>query len=455
LNLEEFDVKNQSPTTHLELVTIMGDVINFPALQDSIDKNSNYFGSDSIRIYNKINFSGTEPFFHYPKDLQLPHNLNNVTFNFYALEGNSPHRINYHYRLIGLDESWNEIDYPEVKFTNLDPGSYTFEAEAKIIGKPWGKKLSYSFEIRPPFWETWWFRSLMIASTIGIVVSIFRLRNKQLIARQVHLEKTVKERTLEIEEKKALIEEKQKEIVDSINYAKRIQYALLAHEDLLKENLPSYFIYFNPKDIVSGDFYWATKKDDRFYIAVCDSTGHGVPGAFMSLLSIGFLTEAINEKGIEKPNEIFDFVRDRLITNLSKEGQKDGFDGILLCMDYKTNKITYAAANNQPVIIQNNTFIELQKDRMPVGMGERKENFKLHELTFTPNNTIYLYTDGYADQFGGPNGKKFKYKNLNQLLLDITDLDPTEQKQKLSDHFNNWKGDLEQVDDVCVIGIRF
>ncbi|MFO0433859.1 MAG: PP2C family protein-serine/threonine phosphatase, partial [Sphingobacteriaceae bacterium] len=126
----------------------------------------------------------------------------------------------------------------------------------------------------------------------------------------------------------------------------------------------------------------------------------------------------------------------------------------LLCMDYKTNKITYAAANNQPIIIQNNTFIELQKDRMPVGMGERKENFKLYELTFTPNNTIYLYTDGYADQFGGPNGKKFKYKNLNQLLLDITDLDPTEQKQKLSDHFNNWKGDLEQVDDVCVIGIR-
>ncbi|MFO0434937.1 MAG: two-component regulator propeller domain-containing protein, partial [Sphingobacteriaceae bacterium] len=322
LNLDEFDVKNQSPTTYLELVTIMGDVINFPALQDSINKNSNYFGSDSLRIYNKIKFNGTEPFFHYPKDLQLTYNLNNVTFNFYALEGNSPHRINYHYRLIGLDESWNEIDYPEVKFTNLDPGSYTFEAEAKIIGKPWGTKLSYSFEIRPPFWETWWFRLLMIASTIGIVVSIFRLRNKQLIARQVHLEKTVKERTLEIEEKKALIEEKQKEIVDSINYAKRIQYALLAHEDLLKENLPSYFIYFNPKDIVSGDFYWATKKDDRFYIAVCDSTGHGVPGAFMSLLSIGFLTEAINEKGIEKPNEIFDFVRDRLITNLSKEGQK-------------------------------------------------------------------------------------------------------------------------------------
>ncbi|MBK7309969.1 MAG: tetratricopeptide repeat protein [Bacteroidia bacterium] len=259
-----------------------------------------------------------------------------------------------------------------------------------------------------------------------------------------------------ISEQKHLVEEKQKEIVDSINYAKRIQYTLLAHEDLLKENLKQHFVYFNPKDIVSGDFYWATKKENKFYIAVCDSTGHGVPGAFMSLLNIGFLTEAINEKGIEKPNEVFNFVRKRLIDNISKEGQKDGFDGVLICIDRSgpNPKISYAAANNQMVVIQNNNLIELAYDRMPVGIAENLDSFNLYTLDTSTNDAIYLYTDGYADQFGGEKGKKYKYKQLNDHILSIHQLPFNEQGSMLQQRFNDWKKDLEQVDDVCVLGLR-
>ncbi len=276
--------------------------------------------------------------------------------------------------------------------------------------------------------------------------------------------KLVKEKEEEIERlknfelKKAyeVIEQKNKDIHDSITYAKRIQYALLAHDEFLNANMPDHFLYFKPKDIVSGDFYWATSSGNKFYLAVCDSTGHGVPGAFMSLLNIGFLSEAINEKEILKPNEVLDFVRRRLIDNISKEGQQDGFDGILICMEPTSTgmNITYAAANNVPVIVKNGTITELQADHMPVGMGETLEPFKLFTVETMKGDVLYLYTDGYADQFGGPRGKKFKYKQLNDLLLEISKKPMEEQRSILDKTFEDWMGDLEQVDDVLLVGIR-
>jgi len=257
-----------------------------------------------------------------------------------------------------------------------------------------------------------------------------------------------------ISKQKEIIEEHQKETIDSINYAKRIQYALLAHDDILKKNLLEYFILFKPKDIVSGDFYWATEHHNKFYLAICDSTGHGVPGAFMSLLNIGFLSEAIKEKNIEKPNEVFNYVRKRLIDSISNDGQQDGMDGILLCIDKTLNQISYAAANNEPILVSDNNIIELQKDKMPVGKGEKKESFSLFTINANKGDTLYLYTDGYADQFGGPKGKKFKYKQLNELLLSINDKQMEHQKDELNSVIEKWKGNLEQVDDILVIGIK-
>jgi serine phosphatase RsbU (regulator of sigma subunit) len=282
----------------------------------------------------------------------------------------------------------------------------------------------------------------------------------------------------EVDQQKAIIEEHQKETIDSINYAKRIQYALLANEEILKKNLPKHFVLFNPKDIVSGDFYWATSvrssqlgiqsnsyqvndglrtpNTELFYLAVCDSTGHGVPGAFMSLLNIGFLSEAIKEKGITKPNEILNYVRTRLIDSIGAEGRQDGMDAILLCIETTNGKTkySYAAANNEPVIIRNNDVIILPKDKMPVGKGERNESFNLYTIDVQDGDTLYLYTDGYADQFGGPKAKKFKYRQLNDLLISVSRHDPLEQLHILKQSFQDWKGSLEQVDDVCIVGVK-
>lgn len=268
-----------------------------------------------------------------------------------------------------------------------------------------------------------------------------------------------------IENQKQLVEEKQKEITDSIQYAKRIQTTLLAHSDFLKQNLSEHFVLFKPKDIVSGDFYWATyvppeagilseNKPGKFYLGVCDSTGHGVPGAFMSLLNISFLNEAINEKKIVSPNLVFDHVRKRLIENVSQEGGQDGMDGVLIRFNKQNRKLSYAAANNALVIVRDGKIMELDHDKMPVGLGEKKADFTNYEFTLNPDDVLYLYTDGYADQFGGTKGKKFKYKQLNELLISIHKLPLKEQSEILNAAFMKWKGNNEQVDDVCIIGIK-
>lgn len=259
----------------------------------------------------------------------------------------------------------------------------------------------------------------------------------------------------EVEHQKAVIEEKQKEILDSIHYARRIQTAMVTPDDFLASYLKEHFILYMPKDIVSGDFYWSTERDGLFYLAICDSTGHGVPGAFMSLLNIGYLSEAINEKHLSEPHHILNYVRQRLINSISKEEQKDGFDGILLCIDRKQGVITYAAANNSPVWISNGALVELPYDKMPVGKGERQEPFSLHSIAPQAGDMLYLYSDGYADQFGGPKGKKFMYRQLKELLLSISSMPVDQQKQKLGETLTDWKGRLEQVDDVLVAGIRF
>lgn len=264
-------------------------------------------------------------------------------------------------------------------------------------------------------------------------------------------------RLKENRKQKNIIEQQRNEMIDSINYAKRIQFALLAHQDLLNANLPEHFVFFKPKDIVSGDFYWATKKDDYFYLAVCDSTGHGVPGAFMSLLNISFLNEAINEKNITAPHEVLNHVRNRLIENI--DGAQDGMDGIVLKFKIpKGNEpisfMEYAAAHNAPILVRNSEIQTLGKDKMPVGKGEHLNSFTLQSIQLEKGDTLYLYTDGYADQFGGPKGKKFKYKSLNQLLLSNVDNSMPRQKEVLDSTISNWQGNLEQIDDVCVLGIR-
>lgn len=202
-----------------------------------------------------------------------------------------------------------------------------------------------------------------------------------------------------------------------------------------------------------------------FYLALCDSTGHGVPGAFMSLLNTSFLNEAINQKNILEPNEVLNYVRNKLIENVSQEGARDGMDGVLLKVAMENSstfnfQLSYAAANNSPVIIRNREIIELSYDKMPIGMSHTSNDFQLSNFSLQSADMLYLFTDGYADQFGSevssgkPTGKKFKKNNLKKLLSEISDLSMLEQKIKLENTFDEWKGDFEQIDDVCLIGIK-
>lgn len=283
------------------------------------------------------------------------------------------------------------------------------------------------------------------------MVSRFRISQKQ--------KKIIEKQKKEVEHQKELVDEKQKEVMDSIHYAKRIQNALLASDTLLKKNLPEYFIVYKPKDIVSGDFYWATKNNNRFYMVTADSTGHGVPGAFMSLLNISFLNEAITEKGLQQPNKILDHTRTRLIEALrsdgSEEGGKDGMDCILMVFDNYNNTIEYTAANTAFFVIRNKELIIYPADKMPVGRSPKDTlPFTMHTVQLQKGDIIYTMTDGLQDQFGGPKGKKFKHKQMQQLLLANCHLPLQEQKQLIEKAFTDWRGKLEQVDDVCVIGIK-
>ena len=227
---------------------------------------------------------------------------------------------------------------------------------------------------------------------------------------------------------------------------------------MLSRNLKDYYTFFKPKDIVSGDFYWSTENEQDFYLAVCDSTGHGVPGAFMALLNIALLSEAIKEKNIKEPHLIFNEVRARLIEIISADGHKDGFDGVLIRIEKtSTNsiKLHYSAANNEPLLVRDNKIIKLSGDRIPVGKSDELKPFTLYTIDIETGDTLYLYTDGYADQFGGPLMKKFKRSRLNELLAFNAHLPMDTQWQIINDLFNDWKGEEEQIDDVCILGIKF
>lgn len=316
--------------------------------------------------------------------------------------------------------------------------------------------------------------AIVVVVALLIIVSLVIYNRFRLTQRQKQI---IEAKNKQTEEQKLIIEEKQKEILDSINYAKRIQDSLLDNFEYIKHFFSDAFVLNKPKDIVSGDFYWLSKRNEVsktknkstvtevYFVSVCDSTGHGVPGGFMSLLNVAYLSEAINEKGIYEPNKIFDYVRERLINTISKNDQKDGFDGVLMRFDKKMTfdnhdlintefTLSYAGAYNSPIIVRDRKIIELEADKMPVGYGERKENFNLYSHDLQKGDVIYMYTDGYADQFGGPRGKKFKYKQLNDLLLTVSDAPMENQMKLINQQFEDWKGDMEQVDDVCLVGIR-
>lgn len=279
------------------------------------------------------------------------------------------------------------------------------------------------------------------------------------------LEDKVRQRTAEVLRQKEEIEVQSKQIeelynqvTDSILYAKRIQEAILPSDDEIKKYLDEFMIFFRPKDIVSGDFYWFAHKDDRSVIVAADCTGHGVPGALMSMIGSSLLNEIVNDKGVTQPSEILIALKAGVIKALNQSGEtgetKDGMDIALATID-RTNKVVeYAGAYNPFFLIRKQEIIEIKADRQPIGIHFNDKPFTNHRLEYQDGDIFYLFSDGYVDQFGGPSGKKFKWTQFKKLLLSIQDKPMDEQETILNTTIQNWMGEEEQIDDILVIGVR-
>lgn len=289
----------------------------------------------------------------------------------------------------------------------------------------------------------------VIILVLVVVIILYRNNKKQKVFNQI------------IADQKATVEEKNKEITDSINYAKRIQEAILPPAHLVEKYLPESFILYLPKDIVAGDFYWFDHSENDLLIAAADCTGHGVPGAMVSVVCSNALNRSVKEFGLTQPNKILDKVRELVIETFAKSEKdvKDGMDVALIrLMNFgKPNaEIHFAGANNPLWIVkkESNQLIELKADSQPIGKFIDSKPFSHFSHPVEKGDTLYIFTDGYADQFGGEKGKKFKTSNLHKLILSIADKPMAEQKEILKTTFENWRNTLEQLDDVCVIGVR-
>ncbi len=389
-----------------------------------------------------------------------------------ALTYKNEDRIEYSYYLENFSDhwsAWNHLSFTE--FNNLFEGDYTFKVKSRNHYKDEGKVAMYHFTILPPWYRSFWAYLLYAISFISLIYFFIRWNSKKLRQRNELLESTVKNRTQHIEEQKEviakqkeLVEEKNKEVLDSINYAKRIQSALLTSENYIRKYLPDFFILYKPKDIVSGDFYWAFyhEASHSFYLVTADCTGHGVPGAFMSMLGINFLNEIVSERNILQPDKILNELRKEIINALNPEDSieesKDGMDAVVCRYMFNEEKIQFAAANNplwMLCIDETNEIIEYKADKFPVGKYmEHEKPFTFHEISWVKHKWVITFTDGYADQFGGEKGKKFKYKQLEKILKENNHLSSNELKHKLDTEFVNWKMNYEQVDDVLIVGVK-
>lgn len=423
----------------------------------------------------------------YTEEIELDYDHYFFTIEFAALDFVNPAKNQYKYKLEGFNDQWVNLgNKNQVTFVNLDPGVYTFIVAASNNDGVWNENgARIKIIITPPFWQTTWFYILC-----GIVIafsgySYIKYREKKLVKEKQLLEGKVEQRTKELRDEKEKVEEAHKEITDSINYAKTIQSALLPSDSEFKKIFPESFVLFRPKNIVSGDFFWIetqfsvnssqpsanTSKElptagsqlSTVIFAVADCTGHGVPGGFMSMLGTSFLKEIVNERKITQPAEILNQLRDKVIDALKQKGiegeNKDGMDLALCSIKFDETsakyEMSFAGANNPLWIVTHNLqLMELKPDKMPIGYYFNQHPFSEQKLELNKGDMIFIFSDGFADQFGGQKGKKFKYKPFQEIVVNNAHLPVNEQLKALNDALDGWMGDLEQNDDITVIGIR-
>jgi ligand-binding sensor domain-containing protein/serine phosphatase RsbU (regulator of sigma subunit) len=388
--------------------------------------------------------------------MKLNYKDKNILFNYYSVSLVDPDAVKFKVMMKGFDRIWGHPTKETMKDYPLLPGHYTFSVKASNSYGYWNDKpVEFSFIIKPPFWKTPWFiAACIIVAAIGIMLYI-KIRERNLIREKRILEQKVAERTAEVVQKSMEIEEKNRDITASIRYAERIQRAMLPREDSFRET----FILYMPKDIVSGDFYWMYDNGDVQFIAACDCTGHGVPGAFMSIIGHNSLNKVVREFGITKPGAILDQLNVEVVKALmhrNEETINDGMDLTLIAFNRKKFILEFAGAYNPLYMVRNGEVIVHKADRFPIGMSsiESKKTFMNQEIEIKSGDMLYMCSDGYADQFGSAEAKKYKSGNVKKLLAQIYMLPVEEQRRRLEKEILNWKGDLPQVDDIMFIGIK-
>lgn len=430
---------------------------------------------ESIKLfYNEVdwtemNFEVND--FGVPQNLILNYDNNNLTFLVHATNLYNPEAVRYQFQLEGADKDWLPVTTnSEITYSNLPPGNYTLRYKAVNENNFWSKEYTYTFEITPPFWQKGWFKLLILfvitSSTIGVV----KYRERKLRIEKELLQSKVNERTKEILEQKEMIEDqkeelekKSAEITESIEYAKKIQNNILPNHECFKMAFSEFFILFKPKDIVSGDFYWSHHKGDWLYVASIDCTGHGVPGALMSIISHNLLElvyAAHNEETISTADML------TAVKNKMQNFKDDAYDGnklrdgmtiSMMAFNTKTKELRFSGSYTGLYYVSNNQLEELKGHKIPIGhktIINKDLAFEEAVVQLSEGDMVYLSSDGFPDQVGGPKKKKFFYGPFRDLLFSVSHLPADEQKSKIWKTFQNWKGNHEQYDDVMVMGFR-
>jgi ligand-binding sensor domain-containing protein/serine phosphatase RsbU (regulator of sigma subunit) len=416
---------------------------------------------------NEILFSGFSDWFKLPINLVLQYNKNNITFEYSGISTSSSEQVKYQYILEGIDKKWSPVTLDnKVTYRGLPPGSYIFKIKAGSAENIWSlKPATFSFEIKPPYYKTIKFYILSALAIIGLITIYIQLRIKKLRATKNYLENKVTERTFEVEkqkeeitEKSKIIELKNNDITAGIRYAERIQKAILPDEKILLKYFSEHFILFKPRDIVSGDFYWMAEKENKVYVAAIDCTGHGVSGAFMSLISYSLMNEALALSN-GKNDQILTMLRTNLHKALKQNDPdaliSDGLDIALISYCKLTNELNFSNSNRPLYIVRNNELIIIDSTRSIIGGNYQSldEHFKTDTLTTQTGDKLFLFTDGYSDQFGGEKMKKFGKQNFQKLILEASKYNMAIALQKVDENLTLWKNNSEQIDDILLIGL--
>jgi serine phosphatase RsbU (regulator of sigma subunit)/streptogramin lyase len=388
--------------------------------------------------------------------LDLSWTQNFFNFEFAALDYQMPGKNLYSYKLEGVDKDWSPPGTQRyASYTELGGGDYVFRVRAANNDGIWNNEgVTLHIHIKPPFWQTKLFYALCALLVIAAFWGFLKYRTAAIKRENKVLEEKVEARTRELAQKN-------KDITSSIQYAKRIQLAILPPLEQISRYFPEHFLVYKPKDIVSGDFYWFGVKDGRKIIAAVDCTGHGVPGAFMSMIGHNLLNQIISENGITDPGEILNALH-RGVQAALKQGSNvvdtsDGMDMAICSINADNTELSYAGAYRPLYLVNEKGLERIEADKFPIGGSQLDidRKFSSHTISIKKGDSIYMSSDGYADQFGGDRGKKFMVKRFHELLLAIQGQSMNEQGVSLEKTFEAWKGDHQQIDDILVIGIRF